>query len=187
MKKAILLAVAVNFIISNANSQITKRNWMIGGSGEFISDKTIFPSGDATKSTQININPKIGYFVADRFALGAFFTLGVVANTSIGGRTRYTNTGIGPFIRYYFLSPEKNTNIVIEGNGAYTQQSNNLISDKSPFISYALLTGPIIYFNSSVGIEFLLGYKGYQTLQADTKNGGFHFNVGIQVHLEKDK
>jgi hypothetical protein len=188
MKKIIVLISLTNFIVNSVTSQITKRNWMVGGNGEFSSGKTSFPTGGDVSSTRININPKIGYFPIDHFAFGLLFNYERNAEKpNNSNATRYTNIGIGPFARYYFLPSEKNINILVEGNGAYNQQSNNLVSTKSAFISYALLTGPVIYFNSSVGIEFLLGYKGYKTTDVDTKNSRFSFNIGIQVHLEKDK
>jgi len=50
------------------------------------------------------------------------------------------------------------------------------------------LAGPVIYFNSSVGLEVLLGYSS--SLE-DVENAnkevrkGFQVAVGFQIHLEK--
>lgn len=185
MKKIPILAL-FSFLSFSCYSQITERNWLLGGSGTFSNDKTTFSTGESV-STEINLNPRAGYFVADRFALGLFGNYGWVSTKSNNIKSSYTNYGIGPFIRYYFLPLENRTNLLIETNGAYNEQKNNLISGKSSFISYNVLAGPVIFLNSSVGIECLVGYKGYKVIDEKTKNNGIHINIGIQFHLEKDR
>ncbi len=174
------------FILSTAiHGQITKSNWMVGGNGEFYYDKTTFSTGESS-SSNISISPKIGYFIKDKFVLGLFGSLGTVTTKTNALKTRYSAYGIGPFTRYYFLSTEDNINLLFEINGAYNEQSNSSVTSKSSFISYSAMTGPVIFLNTSVGVEFLLGYKGYKETKTDVRNGGVHFNIGIQVHLEKE-
>ncbi len=168
-----------------SNSQITKGNWLIGGNGMFSKDKTIFPSGENV-ATQIDITPRIGYFIADHFAVGILGNYGWVSTKMNNIKSSYSNYGIGPFVRYYFLPLENRTNLLVETNGAYNEQANNAISAKSGFISYSVSAGPVIFLNSSVGLEFLLGYKGYKETKNDTKSNGIHFSIGIQYHLERD-
>ncbi|MEI9945329.1 MAG: outer membrane beta-barrel protein [Chitinophagaceae bacterium] len=178
---------ALLFLISfNSYSQITKHNWLIGGSGAFSHDKTTFSTGGIS-SSQINFNPRIGYFLADHFALGLIGDYAWVSTKSNNIKSSYTNYGIGPFLRYYILPSDYRTNLIIEANGTYNEQSNNLISDKSSFFSYGISAGPVIFLNSSVGLELLLGYKGYKVIDESTKNNGIQINIGIQFHLERDK
>ncbi len=191
MKNTIVLIFVTSFTVNTVTSQITKRNWLVGGNGEFLTQKLnspSYPNGDYT-TTRISVSPKIGYFPIDHLALGLLLKYEHVAEKSAAGlKTVYANIGIGPFVRYYFLPSAKSINILVEGNGAYTQTSSSSVSTKPSYLSYALLTGPVIYFNSSVGVEFLFGYKGNRsTKEGDIKTDGFHFNIGIQVHLEKNK
>ena len=52
-----------------------------------------------------------------------------------------------------------------------------------------LSLGPVIYFNSSVGLEFLMGY-GYNydinTIRGDElMASGLQMGIGLQIHLKK--
>jgi hypothetical protein len=103
MLKSFVLIIIEILLSLNSNSQITKDNWLLGGTGTFSHDKTTFSTGKSV-STQININPRVGYFVAARFAVGLFGDCGWVSAKSNNIKSSYTNYGIGPFIRYYLLS-----------------------------------------------------------------------------------
>jgi hypothetical protein len=50
------------------------------------------------------------------------------------------------------------------------------------------MTGPVIFFNTSVGMEFLFGYSSnIENVKELYKNSlkGFQIGIGIQIHLEK--
>lgn len=187
MKKISILTLFILFVNIAVNCQITKGNWLAGGSGTFSHSKATFSTGGEYISTNIDISPRFGYFVADRFAIGLYgnYTWGLNKSNNI--KASYSNYGIGPFIRYYFLSVENKVNLLVETNGSYNEQTNNQLKTKSGFFSYNALAGPVIFLNSSVGVEFLLGYKGYKETKTETKNNGVYFSIGIQYHLEKDK
>ncbi|WP_416439368.1 hypothetical protein [Phnomibacter sp. MR] len=187
MKIKIVLVVAV-FFVANSYAQISKGNWLVGGNGEFQRQKTTYSTTEIS-STQLSISPKIGHFILDRFAIGLYTNYSRTVSKSNINRSRYSIFGVGPFLRYYLLNIEKNANInlIVEGNGAYNVHTNNSISVKSDYLSYSILTGPVIFFNSSVGIEFLFGYKGISELKNDTRSSGIHFNIGLQVALEREK
>lgn len=55
MKKITTLTL-LSFLTFMSFSQITKRNWLIGGSGAFSHDKTTFSTGESV-STQSILNP----------------------------------------------------------------------------------------------------------------------------------
>lgn len=188
MKKIYLLALSILFINCTANCQITKGNWLAGGNATFTHDKATFSTagnpGDII-GTNIDISPRFGYFVTDRFAIGLYGNYSWASSKSNNIKSSYSNYGIGPFIRYYFLSSENRINLLAEANGSYNEQANSSITAKSSFISYSALAGPVIFLNPSVGLEFLLGYKGYKETNAE--GNGVKFSIGIQYHLERDK
>jgi hypothetical protein len=185
LEKVLYLPMALLFLSNSVTGQITKGNWLMGGNGSFSHEKTTFSNGEIV-STQIDLTPRIGYFVSDRFALGLLGNYRWVSSNSNNIKSSYSDYGIGPFIRYYFLSPENRTNVLIDGSGSYNGRGNSIISDIPGFISYSLLAGPVIFLNSSVGLELLLGYKGYKELKNETKSNGMNFSIGIQYHLERD-
>lgn len=189
MKKTILLIITAGFIFCNANSQITKGNWMVGGSGSFSTNNV---SATRFQTTNIEIKPSIGFFIATKLAAGLKFSyisedLSKFAQmTGSPGLTVHSFL-IGPFVRYYFLEPEKMVNFFAEANYSYgTYKSTGIftISDgKSNDLSLAL--GSAIYFNSSVAIEFSLGYYSTHDVTYGYNNNGFQLGIGFQIYLEK--
>lgn len=101
----------------------------------------------------------------------------------------FKNYSIGPFVRYYFLDVDRQYNILMEGSyqfGNNKVETNNSTSNNSTnTISFS--TGPVIYFNSSAGIEFLLNYSSTGTSGFKGRGNSFGVSIGLQIHLEKDK
>ena len=60
---------------------------------------------------------------------------------------------------------------------------------KGKLNTFSALAGPVIYFNTSVALEFLSGY--HSSLEEATNGGfktsrnGLQFSLGFQIHLEK--
>lgn len=192
MKLLLLFLIALNLTFTSF-SQITKNNWLVGGNGGLYSDKadysSDFYSSYQTKYTQINIDASVGYFFIDKLALGLRPTFSSIKGEVItpgGGSTNTQRYWFGPFARYYFLKTDKQFNLLADidyqfGIFKATGRTGDL-STSSAFI------GPVIYFNSCVGIEFLFGYA-YS--KEDVENAsriihkGFQTSVGFQIHLEK--
>ncbi len=131
-----------------ADCQITKGNWLVGGTGKFYSYTSQYTSAtysNEAKYTQIDLSPNIGYFVMDKLAFGVRPSL-----SSIKGEVTTSGGGSTNTQRYWI--------------------------------------GPVLYFNSSVGIEFLLGYSSsvedVEGYQKETRKG-FQIGIGFQIHLEK--
>ena len=189
MKKTVLLIITVSLIFCNANSQITKGNWMVGGSGSFSTNNV---SATQSQTTNIEIRPGIGYFIANKLAVGLKLSYisedlsKFVQMTGSPGLTIHSLL-IGPFARYYFLEPEKTVNFFAEANysyGSYKSTGYYTISDgRSNDLSFAL--GSAIYFNSSVAIEFSLGYYSTHDITYGYNNNGLQMGIGFQIHLEK--
>jgi hypothetical protein len=171
------------FLLTNSYSQITKRNWMVGGNGTFSSTKTESSSINAGTRNYFRIAPNIGYFFIDKLASGI---AGVVNHekTSAGSISdKQTYYSVGPFIRYYFLPSENQINIFSEGN--YQHFILNPGNESSN--SYTFMLGAVVFFNSSVGLELTGGYSITNYDKSDIKYKIFQLGLGLQIHLEKEQ
>lgn len=176
-----------------AKCQLDKGIWLVGGSGNFYASKNTYAVQSSSYYAESNdltvkISPTIGYFIADKFVVGLkpFFTWYKSHTTTPGGgnenEKRY---GIGPFLRYYFLEKEKQFNILAETS--YQHGFYSFISKGKSNI-FSIAAGPVIYFNSSVGLEFLIGYSSIKEnidLGANTTKKGLDVGIGFQFYLQK--
>jgi hypothetical protein len=199
MKSFLLLPIALITFLTTYG-QLNKKTWLVGGNGSFYTSKTdvkaLSVSGvsGVSRETSVNISPNLGIFVIDRLAVGLrpFVTLEAGKFTPNdpsfgGGSGRNNRFGIGPFLRYYFLEKERQLNLVSEASyqiGVY----KSLGGTEGGLNRLSFLAGPAIYFNSSVGLELLLGYRRdvneTNGFYKDTKSG-FSANIGFQIHLKK--
>ena len=192
MKELVLLFIFSTFIFA-ANSQITKGNWLAGGIGKFYAYKSQYISASYSNEasyTQIDISPNIGYFVADKIAFGLRPTFSSLKGEVTGPGGLRTNTrryAIGPFGRFYFLNTDKQVNLLTDLCFQYgiTTLDGKKIGN---FNEFSILGGPVVYFNTIVGLELLLGYSASlneveQAYQITQK--GFQIIIGFQIHLEK--
>jgi hypothetical protein len=197
MKQTTFFIVTTLLLSLTSNAQLDKKNWLVGGSGSFKSFNNNFTSvvyNSEAKITEIKLTPNIGYFVIDKFAVGLKTTLSLRNEKGLSAGTGYGKSlrlDYGPFVRYYFLEKDKQFNILSD----LTYQFGNvkLTSEKGSRNNFSILAGPALYFNSSVAIEFLVGYI-YATEQISSPtfgnpfkqiDKGFQFEIGFQIHLEK--
>lgn len=183
MKKIILFFIATGIFINNVNSQITKKNWMVGGSGLFSSQTERLGTLTA-KEVYIKLSPNIGYFFIDKFSGGIKADLNYSQVKYSGAESKTTQFAMGPFLRYYFLNVEKRINLLAEGSYLYSHYSgNNTSSDSQNAFTFS--AGPVVYFNSSVGLEMTLNYEHLNGtgISANT----IYFGIGFQIHLEREK
>lgn len=196
MKKTLYLI----FFLLTTNSiwgQLTKGHWLVGGSAYLNSYKNeIFSNSynENGKYTQINLSPNVGYFFADRFALGLKTTFTSLKGefTVAGGNGRGgTDTRrylFGAFGRYYFLEEAKQTNLLVEASyqAGIVRGTNDT---KGNLNNFSISAGPVIYFNPSVGVEFLLGYvtnsEKFTSQVLNENKKGFQLSIGLQIHLIK--
>lgn len=185
MKKEIHLFLAALFFFNIAISQITKKNWMIGGSG-LISTQSQKITGSTIKGSDINLSPNLGYFILDKLAIGA--RLGYKYNRTEFNNivTKNTRYSFGPFFRYYYLKPEKVVNLFTEGAYQYSKVSatNTLGGADNTF---RLSAGPAIFFNSSVGLEVTLNYEYYINSVSEQNSKRIFLGIGFQIHVESSK
>lgn len=191
MKKITISVLAILLLSVAAKSQITKGNWMLGGNISYASTQYKSENyGPEHIVYDFTIKPSVGYFFGDKFVGGikaAIIKRGT-KDPGTPGNNKNTDFNLGFFSRYYFLPEEKQVNILFEssylygfvggGSGQNTSTSKN---------TFALAAGPVIYFNTSVGLEFLIGYSTYKFSGINGSNGTIQIGIGLQIHLEKDK
>jgi hypothetical protein len=198
MKQTTLLLTVVFLFSISSFGQLDKKTWLVGGSGTFNANSDNFQSTTVTSEyqvTEIKVTPNIGYFIVDKLALGvksSFFWRKDKGISSNAGNSKTLRFDYGPFVRYYFLTKEKPFNLLAD----LSYQFGNLkfiSNDKGVRNNFSIMAGPVIYFNSSVGVELLLGYKIEKEKlttstnvpdYTDTKKG-VQLSIGFQIHLEK--
>lgn len=197
MKRNIFL-LCLTLLCSRATmAQLDKGTWLVGGSGSFYSYNENYATptySQSSKYTSVELAASIGYFVIDKFAVGlrpGYTSFkGEVVNTP--GGTNQIKISVGPFGRYYLLNKDKPFNLLIDAS--YQIGTNKFLGglrEKGKNNTLSLMGGSEIFFNSSVGIEILLGYTSKvvsidnsQSAFNNTKNG-FQASVGFTFHLQK--
>lgn len=192
MKKNSLTVLFSLFLFMSINGQVTKNNWLVGGNINFSSSKY---RGDATVNqnrSTILIGPKIGYFILDKFATGLLLNYQNDKTKSPGTSSPSQNVssfGIGPFLRYYFLKPGQIANIFFETSYQYgTSKSNTGNGNISKYNTnnFSFSGGPVVYFNTTVGIEFTIGYLSSKYINYNDHSNHILIGLGLQIHLEKE-
>lgn len=184
--KTIQLFIAFSLLsFLTTNAQITKGNWMVGGSGSFTNYKSTFQSG-ITEITQtgsaLTISPNLGYFIVDNLVLGSIVSFSF-SNPS-GDNNNSHGYGVSPFIRYYFRKSDKMINPFLQTGYSFSKgKSDSGGSNKST--GYTIKGGSAIFLNSSVALELSLNYDS-STFNSDTKSNNFTVGLGFQIHLEKN-
>ena len=51
--------------------------------------------------------------------------------------------------------------------------------------NFSFSAGPVIYFNSSIGLEFIMSYSSYKFNGIEGRNSNIQIGIGIQAHLIK--
>ena len=210
MKTKHYLTTFLVVLTLNTFAQLDKKTWLVGGNASFDSRKREYTNyyGDPSnptiyvelyKQTVYEINPKAGYFVLDKLALGLSSSFLHSRGNRVGSSSPVshgTTFSIGPFARYYFLDKNKSFNVFTEATYQLGSIKNNGDTTlKSPITKYAAMAGVELFFNSSAGIEFLAGYN-YQKQNGDREihggqiqqfeDKGFKIAIGFQLHLFKE-
>jgi hypothetical protein len=177
MKIKKILVIATFFFALATNAQITKGNWMMGGSGAIGNFKTT--SGESSNTnTSITISPNIGYFFIDKLSVGLAGQFNYVFEKE--DTKTISSNNISPFIRYYFLEKEKQINIFSEARYEIIRLKNSDLK----YDTFLIKAGTVFFVNSSVGIEVALNYSTQKSNQ-NFENRAIFLNVGFQIHLEK--
>jgi len=182
MRKKILLIIIAFTFYTQANCQITQGNWLVGGNATFSRLQSSSTAAAQFKQTSLAISPLIGYFLKDKFAVGIkpslLYGSNNVANTN-------TIISVGPFVRYYFLNPENILNLFAEGSYAYGSITGKGQGIGQRLNIFSFSGGPVLYFNSSVGLEFIIAYSASKVIGFRGRNNEIKLGLGFQIHLEK--
>lgn len=176
MTKAFAVGIFLLFCLrGTAFGQTEKGYLMVGGNfGGF----TYTSSGQDNKSYNFNINPSLGYYVADRLALGALLSVGVSGVESADGvTTTASNYGLSPFIRYYLGDDERDKYFAQgEFNGGGIKQSGQAVTS---YIGYGVGLGYNHFFVKAVALEIGLGYDYLHPSTGHDQN-----NIGVDLGLQ---
>ena len=185
MQKTFLLIIISFFTVKNVNSQITKGNWLVGGSASFSQQNPSSTAIAMFKQTNFQINPFVGYFLIDKLAVGLNPSV-EYEKVSLGPNTS-TIINVGPFVRYYFLEADKIFNLFGQGSYAYGSNIGKVQGRKygNSLNTFAFSAGPVLYFNSSVGLEFTINYSTTKFVGFTGANKFLSYGIGFQIHLEK--
>jgi hypothetical protein len=185
MKKLKLFTALLLLTTITTNAQITKGNWMVGGSGNFTSYEGKDSNGEVSnKGFGMSIRPNLGYFLVDKFVVGSGIGFSFSKQE---GYNKSSSFSVSPFVRFYFLKPENKVNLLAEANYNFSQNFNDGVHDGN-YNGYGFKVGPVIYFNNSVGLEITLDYNSTTTnpVSSSSSSGSYlQLGLGFQIHLEK--
>ncbi len=198
----LLLAIAVLFgTIGIANAQLSKGDVMLGtdlGSG-LISVPTNglfgfnFGLNDGA-GYNLGLSPKVGFFIADNFLIGAVANLGFTKSPKTAGQAvESTIYGFQALSRYYLFPGEvgvdnllKRGRFFVEANGGI---SGINIKDGATTNGFAMGFGPgLSYFVTDyVALETSFKYNGLAGGGNTNYQHSLGLNLGIQVFLPSSK
>lgn len=175
MKKTILLTLSVMLCFS-LMAQPKPNSFFAGGSFRFYTEKDKSKGGGLTienyNRTSFNINPAAGYFLSDKFAVGARLGLGAQTskypNNTYNTKQTQSQFSFAPFARYYFINQK--FGVFGEGSMGIGFGKNKSFYTTSPTdetkTSYLSLgVSPGIYYSVSdhLMIESTIGWFGFSS------------------------
>ncbi|GAB4126518.1 MAG: hypothetical protein OHK0045_01280 [Raineya sp.] len=185
MKKANILTLAFIFAAATSTfAQTSAGTLFVGGGLGFSSSgsKTTTTIGgttvtsDGPKATNLSFIPGVGYFIADKLAIGLDFsvTTGSDKETESNGdytKTSATRIGIAPFARKYFMLSDNFGFIGAAGIGVGFGSSkeeertgNTTVTTEGPKITtleIGVVPGLVFFPTSKVGLEANFGFIGF--------------------------
>ena len=176
MKKIIGIAViALSFCSLKSSAQIQKGNVLVGGDLAGLH----FGSGGYFN---VSIDPKVGFFIRDNVAVGAYVNFGL---TTAKDQSTLTTYGVGALARYYINDPKTNVlnhgrlffegNVGIEGTNTKNASTNGLGLGIGPGYAY--------FITPNIGLETLLKYNGIVGFGNQTTSSTVDLNIGFQIYL----
>jgi hypothetical protein len=189
--KISLILLLATFFYNNADAQILRNSFLIGGSMNFDHSSgktTVNPTSGPTvnrnepTTTVFGIEPRFGYFIADNFCIGLNLDFRLNSTTSeqtINGVTKsqtlsQTRLITGPFIRYYGALSD---NVYAFGEASFgggldsrlvsdPKDSTNLAGPQSVSVSnlqFGVGPGLNFFLNDYVAFEALAKYTFSQS------------------------
>jgi len=190
--KKIILTVAAVFAFGFANAQDKKESKGFGFSeGDVFVEGNLATSSSNDKNTETKINsfefnPKAGYFLSDKFAVGVELGIGSGKTTVAGTNTsKSSNFNVGAFGRYYFLEvgerfktyTEFGFNVGTEKTGVSTTVKNNTFNIGAGLGMNYFLTPKVAI---SFGLGNVINFGTAKTDQSGDK-GSSSMDVNLNV------
>lgn len=138
----------------------------------------------------IGISPKAGYFINDRFVLGAIANLGFTKSPEAQGEsTKTTVYGFQAFSRYYMTPAEVELEDLVPGGQFFLETNAGIaginIKDGPTTNGFAFGFGPgySYFLNSSIALEATAKYNGLVGGGNTDYQHSFGVNLGIQIFI----
>lgn len=194
MKKVLLTAVAV-FSLTFVNAQekeakafgFAQGNMFLEGNISFSSSTSTdsFQGTDIEedKNSSFNFNPKFGYFISDKLALGAELSVGSSKNENtdfttspnVVSETTGNSFGAGVFARYYFLDLGERFKTFTEvglGFASQTNEFNGTETSSANGFGLGVDLGMNYFLTEKMAISFgLSNVLSYGTATSETPGG----------------
>ena len=180
MKKlffTVLLAVTSLLV----KAQTGAGSFVVGGGFDYSSTKP--ENSNNTKTTNVSLEPSVGYFVIDNLSVGLNFGISSTKNTSAAGTSKTSDFYVGPFVRYYIFT--SNENFAFYGQADFNISAGKTTAingneTKSSQFDIGVRPGFSYFFNKHWATE--LGFQGIRytsydpnTSTNDDKQNTFEF------------
>lgn len=186
-----IFCISILFYSTISYGQLYKNNWVLGGTGSFSQRDATYTNPTIeydSKMTQVTVSPTVSYFIMDKLSVGLKSSINWLKSKAYepgGGEANYHTIYAGPTIRYYLLELDRQFNLATEATAQFGRYRAGI--DKGPISRYSIMAGPVIFLNSSVGLEFLVGYfsnsEEVKKIQKISERG-IQIEIGFQFFLE---
>ncbi|MDX1904263.1 MAG: outer membrane beta-barrel protein [Thermonemataceae bacterium] len=195
MKKITFLAIAL-FVASAVTSfaQTTKGTVYLGGGLGFTtsSSKNKFEGGgvtvesDGPKSTTFSLVPGVGFFVADKLALGLDLSLDFGSTKIFDGddeiKNSYNQISFTPYVRKYFMMGDNfgftgalGLGVGFGSSKLETSSGGVTVSADGPkttSFQFGVVPGLVFFPTSKVGLEASFGFVGASIISSKQDTAG---------------
>lgn len=198
-----MLAVAI-FVFGTANAQFNTGNSFIGANSGLSLDmgkdtyKSDLGDSDPYKTFAFSFNPKAGYFIKQRFAVGGMMEYSFSSSKlTADEKSSSSSFGIGPMVRYYrgYFEGISAFGEIAAGIGSTVDKqifSESEIETKHKLSFATAGVGASYFLKENVAAEAMLQYY-YSVRKPDGDNpnnnrhinSGLRFNVGVVIYILK--
>ncbi|KAA2241557.1 outer membrane beta-barrel protein [Chitinophaga agrisoli] len=179
------LALAALLFSSVAVAQTQQGNIMVGGD---ISNFNLnFLGGGGGTTFQMDLTPKVAYFIRDGLAIGGYGRLGLTTAKGAGTQTSY---GIGALGRYFVedrrvrqLEFSKRSRFFVEANAGFGGSNNSASGASNNGLDLGVGPGVAFFITPNVSLEALLKYELTVGFGSATTSNRLNLGVGFQIYL----
>lgn len=176
MKNALCLLLLVAFA-SSLDAQIQKGSVLLGG---MVGINNV--NEDGSSGTVINVSPQVGFFLSNRFALGASLDFTFQTGDAVD---EVVSLALLPFARFYFNDSGMSRFFAQLDVGTQIEDFDEI--EGTPPFAAGLGIGADFFLNDNVAIEALIGYRRVQDFEADFGVNVIGLNFGVVAFVGGDK